>query len=102
MRVHGLVLLYVHRNHQAYKDGEPKTATSTFTQLNSDFFPVHAIRPGVTAKADMALNLFPFLFLQLKELSHDNLNTFVGAHVEPGNSYVLFKYCAKGSLQVKH
>ncbi|XP_076452496.1 LOW QUALITY PROTEIN: atrial natriuretic peptide receptor 1-like [Babylonia areolata] len=35
----------------------------------------------------------------LKELTHDNLNPFVGAHVEPGNTYVLFKYCAKGSLQ---
>nr|KAG5691755.1 hypothetical protein BaRGS_014755 [Batillaria attramentaria] len=36
---------------------------------------------------------------ELKELHHDNLNTFVGAHVEPGNSYILWKYCAKGSLQ---
>ena len=28
--------LYVHRNHQAYhRDGEPRTATSTFTQLLS-------------------------------------------------------------------
>ena len=31
------VLLYVHRNRKLIRDGEPRTATSTFTQLlNSD------------------------------------------------------------------
>ena len=36
MPKHGSVLLYVHRNRKAHKDGEPRTATSTFTQfLNS-------------------------------------------------------------------
>ena len=29
------MLLYVHRNHKAYKEREPGTATSTFTQLLS-------------------------------------------------------------------
>ena len=33
MRVHGSMLLYVHRNHKAHSDGEPRTATSTLTQL---------------------------------------------------------------------
>ena len=34
---HSSVLLYVHRNHKAHLDGEPRTATSTLTQLlNSD------------------------------------------------------------------
>ena len=28
-----IVLLYVHRNCKAHKDGKPRTATSTFTQL---------------------------------------------------------------------
>ena len=38
MRVHGSVLFYVHRSHKAHKDGEPRTAKSTFTQLlNSDW-----------------------------------------------------------------
>ena len=27
------VLLYVHRNRRLIRDGEPRTATSTFTQL---------------------------------------------------------------------
>ena len=31
--MHGSMLLYVHRNHKAHWDGEPRTATSTFTQL---------------------------------------------------------------------
>ncbi|BFZ18932.1 hypothetical protein BsWGS_21971 [Bradybaena similaris] len=37
----------------------------------------------------------------VKDLSHDNINQFVGAHVSPtpGCSYVLFRYCSKGSLQ---
>ena len=33
MREHGSILLYVHGNHEARLDGQPKTATSTFTQL---------------------------------------------------------------------
>ncbi|GFO22154.1 guanylate cyclase [Plakobranchus ocellatus] len=39
----------------------------------------------------------------VKQLSHNNVNQFVGAYVstEPGNSYVLFRYCSKGSLQDK-
>ncbi|CAG2186308.1 Receptor-type guanylate cyclase gcy-9,Adenylate cyclase,Receptor-type guanylate cyclase gcy-7,Receptor-type guanylate cyclase gcy-22,Receptor-type guanylate cyclase gcy-11,Guanylyl cyclase GC-E,Receptor-type guanylate cyclase gcy-17,Retinal guanylyl cyclase 1,Receptor-type guanylate cyclase gcy-12,Guanylate cyclase 2G,Olfactory guanylyl cyclase GC-D,Receptor-type guanylate cyclase gcy-3,Receptor-type guanylate cyclase gcy-23,Receptor-type guanylate cyclase gcy-20,Receptor-type guanylate cyclase gcy-19,Reti len=35
----------------------------------------------------------------LRELQHDNLNPFVGASLEPNNSYILTRYCAKGSLQ---
>ena len=37
-----------------------------------------------------------------KELSHDNVNQFLGACVssQPGGTYVLHKYCSKGSLQV--
>ena len=33
MREHGSVLLFVHGNHKARWDGEPRTATSTLTQL---------------------------------------------------------------------
>ncbi|KAH9525533.1 Nitrogen permease reactivator protein [Bulinus truncatus] len=37
----------------------------------------------------------------VKELSHDNINQFIGACVSPtpGATYVLFRYCSKGSLQ---
>ena len=44
MRKHGSVLLYVHRNR---KDGKPRTATSTLTQLlNSEAVKDHfALRP---------------------------------------------------------
>ncbi|XP_052801388.1 atrial natriuretic peptide receptor 1-like [Mya arenaria] len=38
-------------------------------------------------------------FNALRELTHDNLNPFIGASMEPGQSYVLMKYCSKGSLQ---
>ena len=30
---HGSMLLYVHRKYKVHSDGEPRTATSTFTQL---------------------------------------------------------------------
>ena len=33
MPKHGSMLLYVHRNHTAHQDGEPRAATSTLTQL---------------------------------------------------------------------
>ena len=33
MREHGSVLFYVHRNRKVRKDGQPRTATSTLTQL---------------------------------------------------------------------
>ena len=33
MPKHDSVLLYVHRNRKARKDGKPRAATSTFTQL---------------------------------------------------------------------
>ncbi|KAH3894135.1 atrial natriuretic peptide receptor 2-like isoform X2 [Dreissena polymorpha] len=35
----------------------------------------------------------------LRDLHHDNLNPFIGVSVEPGNSFILMKYCSKGSLQ---
>ncbi|XP_069135177.1 atrial natriuretic peptide receptor 2-like isoform X2 [Argopecten irradians] len=35
----------------------------------------------------------------LRELQHDNLNTFVGASLEAQNTYILTRYCSKGSLQ---
>ncbi|XP_046570143.1 atrial natriuretic peptide receptor 1-like [Haliotis rubra] len=38
-------------------------------------------------------------FNLVKELQHDNLNQFIGANLDPNNSYFLYKYCNKGSLQ---
>ncbi|OWF44340.1 atrial natriuretic peptide receptor 2-like [Mizuhopecten yessoensis] len=35
----------------------------------------------------------------LRELQHDNLNSFVGASLEAQNTYILTRYCSKGSLQ---
>ena len=34
MSEHGSVLLYVHRNHKACQDGQPRTATSTLNYEN--------------------------------------------------------------------
>lgn len=36
----------------------------------------------------------------LRELRHDNLNSFIGAVVEPLRVLILTDYCAKGSLYV--
>ncbi|XP_023239847.1 receptor-type guanylate cyclase Gyc76C-like [Centruroides sculpturatus] len=35
----------------------------------------------------------------MRELRHDNINSFIGACVEPNCVYVLNEYCSKGSLQ---
>ncbi|XP_064649697.1 atrial natriuretic peptide receptor 1-like isoform X2 [Lineus longissimus] len=35
---------------------------------------------------------------KMKGLSHDNINPFVGACVDPPNLFILFMYCSKGSL----
>ena len=33
MHEHGSIVLYVHGNHEARQDGQPRTDTSTLTQL---------------------------------------------------------------------
>jgi len=51
----------------------------------------------------MKLNAFAcnrlYLFLQLKELSHNNVKSFVGACVEPGHICYLTQYCSRGTVQ---
>ncbi|KAK2159125.1 hypothetical protein LSH36_158g05017 [Paralvinella palmiformis] len=36
---------------------------------------------------------------QMRDMHHDNLNSFIGATIDPGNICILTEYCAKGSLQ---
>lgn len=36
----------------------------------------------------------------LRELRHDNINSFIGACVEPMSLLLVTDYCAKGSLYV--
>lgn len=36
----------------------------------------------------------------LRELRHDNINSFIGACVEPTSLLLVTDYCAKGSLYV--
>lgn len=37
----------------------------------------------------------------LRELRHDNINSFIGACVEPTSLLLVTDYCAKGSLYVR-
>ena len=37
----------------------------------------------------------------MKDIHHQNVNTFIGACVNPGQICILTHYCNKGSLQVK-
>jgi len=39
-------------------------------------------------------------FLQLKELNHDNIKSFIGACMEPGNICYLMHCCSRGTIQV--
>jgi len=34
----------------------------------------------------------------MKEIHHDNINSFIGAYIEPSSIYIVTEYCAKGSL----
>jgi len=34
----------------------------------------------------------------MKEMHHDNINAFIGAHIEPNEFIVVSEYCSKGSL----
>ena len=45
---HGSLLLYVHRNRKAHQDGQPRTATSTFTQLLNSEQPLKEQDAGYT------------------------------------------------------
>ncbi|CAD5126154.1 DgyrCDS14322 [Dimorphilus gyrociliatus] len=38
-------------------------------------------------------------FGEIRDISHENLNTFLGACVSPQNIYVLWQYCKRGSIQ---
>ena len=41
-----------------------------------------------------------YLSVQLKELNHDNIKSFIGACVEPGNICYLMHCCSRGTVQV--
>jgi len=43
---------------------------------------------------------FPVRVLQMKELNHDNIQSFVGACVEPGTICYLVQCCSRGTVQV--
>jgi len=38
--------------------------------------------------------------VQLKELNHDNIMTFIGACTEPGHICYIMQYCSRGTVQV--
>ena len=39
-------------------------------------------------------------FVKVRDLSHENLNPFIGACIESPNILLVWSYCKKGSLQV--
>jgi len=41
------------------------------------------------------------LCVQLKEMSHNNIKTFIGACVEPGHICYLMQMCSRGTVQVR-
>ncbi|XP_069134312.1 atrial natriuretic peptide receptor 1-like [Argopecten irradians] len=57
-----------------------------------------AIRSSLNQSVVLARQDFVEL-LAMKEMTHDNINPFIGACIDPPNVCVLFQYCSKGSLQ---
>lgn len=41
-----------------------------------------------------------FLLFQVRDLRHDNLNSFIGACIDPPNVCIVTEYCTRGSLKV--
>ncbi|XP_020632212.1 atrial natriuretic peptide receptor 2-like [Orbicella faveolata] len=75
-------------------------------ELRGQIFTVLGIYEGNSVavkklqKAKVVLERDVLLELkEMKDLTHQNINTFIGACVEPGNICILSQYCAKGSLQ---
>ena len=44
---------------------------------------------------------FTVLRVQLKEMSHNNIKTFIGACDEPGHICYLMQMCSRGTVQVR-
>ena len=44
-------------------------------------------------------SLLLLILQMLRDLRHENVNSFVGACVEPGSVCVITEYCARGSLR---
>ena len=51
---------------------------------------------GTVKLARVKLNLTPLV--QMKDMSHDHLVTFIGACIEPPHVCILTDFCSKGSL----
>ena len=49
---------------------------------------------------DARVHVSFILYLQLKELNHDNIEAFVGASIEPGHICYLMQSCNRGTVQV--
>ena len=47
----------------------------------------------------MLTSLIYFPFFQMKELSHENVNPFVGLCADPPNICIITNFCSKGSLR---
>ena len=56
MPKHGSIILYVHGNQKARLDGQPRTSTSTLTQLLNYVFLVLYARPDITVTVDWTSN----------------------------------------------
>jgi hypothetical protein len=37
---------------------------------------------------------------QMRQMTHENINTFVGACIDPPKAAILMGFCSRGSLQV--
>lgn len=73
-------------------------STRTYTRVALYRENLVAVKPVYKKTIDLTRSVRKEL-KQIREVSHENLITFVGAVVEPGGIFIVTTYCARGSLQ---
>ena len=78
---------------------ELKTARNSSIRLASHKGAIVAVKMLKKRNVEITRSLRKELHI-MKEMSHDNINRFVGACVDPPNVCIVQQFCSRGSLKV--
>lgn len=81
------------------RDETAKMARGAYTKIASYKSSLVAVKMLKRRSVELTRAVKKELHL-MKEMSHDNVNRFVGACIDPPHVCILTQYCARGSLKV--